>query len=399
MRGRLATLVLSAAPALLLTPVVEAAELPRLTFVSAPDMWNSDIGDASLGNPRWDGGENSTNKFYEAATDKVHEALAAHDPDFALVAGDIVEGHWYGDSDNRRIFGSVATHRARKKTVAAAAATYYPQWHEEWRSRGIPVHVAVGDHEIGDNPWPADRAKTRLVPAYKRAWSKWFTMAGGAYRYSDRPVGTPFERTAYAIRRGPVLVVTVDVFNQRPDTTVHAEVVGGQLDWVKRVLARARADRSIEYVIVQGHVPVVTPVRTHRSSAMVLERGTSSAFWKVLEQYKVDLYLAGEVHDTTAANYGGVQQVAHGGIVGYGDHLSYLVGRVYSDRLELDLHTATVTALSAPGETLWQVTRKRPRRAVEVGEYAPAGHLTISRDGAESGRTGLFDPYPGYGGG
>ncbi len=393
-RMRAVALVLAVVPALLVAPVGAANEAPRLTFVSAPDMWNSDIGDASRA-PFWDGGENSTNVFYETATAKVFDNLTRHDPDFALVAGDMVEGHWYGDSDNRGIFGPVATHRQRRTAVANAGATYYPQWIDAWRSRGVPVHTAVGDHEIGDNPWPANGAKARLFRAFKKTWSDHFTVPGGTFRYSNRPVGTRFERSAYAIRRGPVLVVTVDVFNQHADTTVHAEVVNGQLDWVQRVLASARADRTIEYVIVQGHTPAVTPVRSHRSSAMVLEQGTSSAFWKLLAKYQVDLYLAGEVHATTAGNYGGVEQVAHGGIIGYGEHMSYLVGEVYADRLELKLMTAPVTTLSPPDQKLWQVTTKRPSLAVGVGDYSYAGGLTISRDGDESNRTGIFAPYSG----
>lgn len=367
-----------------------AQEAPRLTFVSAPDMWNTDVGDVSDA-PGHDPGEpNSINAAYRVATATVLDELASNDPDFALVAGDKVEGRWHSDYDNVQIFGPVGTHTQRRAAVTAAGDVYYPQWREAFKQRGIPVYAALGDHEIGDNPWPIGAPKTALVPDYKAVWAKHFTKTNGKFRYSNRPVGTRFEKTAYAIRRGPVLIVTVDVFNRRSDTSIHAEVVNGQLDWVKRVLASARADRSIEYVIVQGHTPVVTPVRVHRSSAMVLEQGTSSAFWKLLSRYNVDLYLTGEVHDITASRYAGVQQIAHGGVIGYGNHTSYLVGQLFGDRLELELRSAPVTNGSLSDAKLWQTSAHRPREVPVVGRFTSLGRMVISKDGAASGQTGLF---------
>ncbi len=391
LRRLFAAAVLVCGPAALVAPVALAADSPRLTFVSAPDMWNTDFGDVAA-MPGHDPGEpNSINPAYETAMTTVLGELASHNPDVALVAGDLVEGRWHADYDNVQIFGPVATHTQRQAAVRAAGNLYYPQWKERFARHGMQVHAAVGDHEIGDNPWPVGADKTRLVPDYKAVWARNFTLRdGGAYRYSNRPRGTRFERTAYAIRRGPVLVVTVDVFNRRRDTSIHAEVVGGQLDWLKQVLAAARAEATIEYVIVQGHVPVVTPVRSHASSALVMEAGTAGAFWKLLARYDVDLYLSGEVHDTTAAPYAGVEQIAHGGVIGYGNRTSYLVGNVYNDRLELELRGARVTALSQPGEKLWQTSWHRPRAASAVGTFSSIGRLVISRDGVASGRTGVF---------
>ena len=367
---------------------------PILTFASVPDLFNSDIGDVR-GAPGWDRGEpNSINDSYRAAAAKVLNSIARTDPDVVLVAGDLVEGRWHKDVDGTRTFGTVATHEQRVRTVHAAGRTYYSQWKKRFAARGMQVHAAVGDHEVGDNPWPVGWPKTRLVGAYKDAWARRFTRTrDGGYRYAMRPKGTRFEDTAYAFRRGPVLFVTVDVFSTRADGTMHMEVVRGQLDWLDRVLGKAADDPTIRYLIVQGHVPVLTPVRTHRSSGLSLERGAQSAFWNTLRRHRVDLYLCGEVHHVTASNAAGIEQVAHGGIIGYGNHISYLVGRVYRDHLDLTIRRAGVTSSSDPDVRLWQTSGHRPRAKVAVGSFSSVGRLTITAAGAEEDRSGVLRLY------
>lgn len=365
---------------------------PGLTFVSIPDLFNSDVGDVRSA-PGWEAGEpNSINSAYRAAATKILDNIAAPDPDLVLVAGDLVEGRWHRDYDRTRTFGSVETHTKRVATVRAAAATYYPQWKRRFTSRGLQVHAAVGDHEIGDNPWPEGWAKTRLVRTYKKSWARHFTYRGAEHRYAKRPVGTLFEDTAYAFRRGAVLFVTVDVFNQRAGGKVHAEVVGGQLSWLNDVLAAAARDKTIRFTIVQGHVPVVQPVRRHHTSGLTLERGTDSGLWRTLRRHKVDLYLCGEVHAITASHQGGVDQVAHGGIIGYGRHTSFLIGKVYPDRIDLELRRAGVTSPST-SKLLWQTGSHRPRASIAIGRFASVGRMSINNAGDVLTRSGDFRLY------
>ena len=55
---------------------------------------------------------------------------------------------------------------AGKRRAVRAAASDYPQWHAPFARRGMRVHAALGDHEIGDNWWndPDERA---LVPTFR----------------------------------------------------------------------------------------------------------------------------------------------------------------------------------------------------------------------------------------
>ena len=97
---------------------------------------------------------------------------------------------------------------------------------------------------------------------------------------------------------------------------VSGTMQGDHLAWFEQVLKVAREDlSSINHIIVQAHMPVQEPVRTVNSSSMKVDDGENSEFWKLMVKYNVDLYLAGEVHSTTAskdANSNLIQIVSRG---------------------------------------------------------------------------------------
>lgn len=375
-------------------PVPEGSnESPVSTFVSIPDLFNTDVGDVS-GLPGWRPGfPNSTNASWEAAAATVLDAVAAENPDYVLAAGDLVRGEWHRDYDGLGIFGHHMNWGATERAVETAADTYYSQWLRRLTDRNLEVFAAVGDHEIGDNPWKFGTRKTRLVPTYKAAWAKHFTTgADGLPRFDSRPVGTPYEDTAYSRRFGPVLLVTLDQFVQFPDGAVSVGMSDDQLAWLDTVLAAAAADPTITYTIVQGHVPVVTPVRAQASSSLTMPGGADSPLWDTMRRHGVDLYLSGEVHAMTSTNVDGIEQIAHGGHIGATAESNYLVGRVYGDRLELELRQAPVTG-GDKAQLMWQMGIARSPAERIVGGFTTVGTLTVSADGAESNRTGYFEPY------
>ena len=366
-----------------------ATASPTYRFVSAPDSWNSDIGDVrkAVG---WAPGEpNSINHSWRRAIDTVLDEMALRRPRFALVAGDIVEGQWDQDLDGYGTFGSTAGLAGKRRAVRAAARTYYPQWRAQFRRHGLRVRAALGDHEIGDNWWN-DRAERALVATYKRAWSNQFTFRGRPRRFvfsSHPPAGTQHARTAYAFRSGPVLFITVDAFHQRPNGNVHSEIVGSQLRWLRRVLARAVLQPSVRFVVVQGHVPVLPTARQVGSSDLRLRGGASSRFWRALEAHGVDLYLCGETHAISRTNRGGVEQVVHGSTLSFAS-FNYLTVAVSPTRLALTLRRAPVTRTN--DTRLWQVGDKRPPATRHVGASTVVGTMTITADGNERNRRGMF---------
>ena len=79
------------------------------------------------------------------------------------------------------------------------------------------------------------------------------------------------------------------------------DVIGPHLKWFEDILKEARKDDTIKHIIVQSHLPILQPVRRAKSSSMFFDRAENSEFWKIMVQYEVDVYFAGEVHAFTAS--------------------------------------------------------------------------------------------------
>ncbi|MGZ6802126.1 MAG: hypothetical protein ACXVFU_03685 [Nocardioidaceae bacterium] len=75
-----------------------------------------------------------------------------------LVPGDMVDGHWARDTAGTGIFGPLGTTAAKVASVRLAARTYLGAYRKELRSRGLRVFEAVGDHDLGDNPWTVGKS-------------------------------------------------------------------------------------------------------------------------------------------------------------------------------------------------------------------------------------------------
>jgi hypothetical protein len=409
----------SAAPSVAHLPVEPGAAdtFPVATFVSAPDFFNGDVGDLRV-LPSYDGGPNSINDSWVAAIDACLSEVAAHQPDAVFVAGDLVEGHWNIDDTHRELFGKVNQRRDRRSLAACERAIhragdlYYGYYQDMFASRGLALYPALGDHEILDDRQAPDlddrwspsgtqvggkdqgRRDNRyyLVPAAKNAWGRHFTQTrGGRPRFADRPVGPEFGRTAYAVDIGPMLtLITVDVFDHHRDG-VRLGVFGAQLTWLRRTIRAAK--RAGRVVIVQGHIPIVRPVRYLASGLLHVPTGTDSAFYAALEDEGADFYFCGEVHDTTVQQRSSrsVVQVSHGCVFRYA--FNYLVGTVYSDgTTAIDYYEIPIESASAE-EGLWQTdSSKAMRTELNYGEPALLGQL-ITRERRILARTDKLGAY------
>jgi len=371
-----------------------SAETPY-RFVAAPDIFNQDIGDVR-GQVGWEPGDpNSWTPQLEGAVNTVLDEIAGQDPQSLLVAGDLVEGHWGRDDLRTGIFGPTRTVAERAASLRRAGEFYHGQNVQRLAAHGLDLYAAVGDHDIGDNPWaggsPELPFKRRHVGVFRSLFAQAYdTAPDGSPRFTDRPVGTQWEDTAYAAQLSPdVLLVSLDVFHVTRKH-VRAEVVGGQLAWLQRVLADART-RGVPWVIVQGHVPVLTPVRIRSSSGLTLEDGRHSPLWRTLSRYGVDLYLCGEVHDTSLKQADGVTQIATGTPI-YLRKASYLTADVYADRMDLTVHEFEGVRLSA--HPIWQGSKMKTQG--DIAYPTPSGVVgtaTLTADGQVVGPTGKLVPY------
>lgn len=341
----------------LLLPL-KATESEPWTFISIPDFLNFDIKYPQEG--------------WENALGFIMQSMKKEDPAFAMVAGDLVMGHW----------------GPTPESVNKWADLYYPQWIKRWADHDLKVYTALGDHEIGDNPWRGARAK--LIPHYKEAFRRHLKM----------PLNGPdhMKGTAFYWTHKNALFVSVDVFEKGKSKQgeIAAGVTGQQLAWFEEVLKTHRD--KVDHIIVMGHTPVLRPVRKFSSSGMLTEQGPESEFWKTMVNYNVDLYLCGEVHAVTCKQRDGIQQVSHGGLLGRTDKPNYMVATVKNDRLELDIKE--IDLINGTGR-LWQEQKsKGPWDTITITDerkkrgFTSIGKVTISKQNgskAFEAITGFFD--------
>jgi len=365
----------------------------RLRLLSSPDFLNADVGNLRRGPGFWNPhrSANSTSPAYERAIDHVLDDWQRQQPDAVLVAGDLVDGRWGRDPEHTGNFGPVDDAAHRAAAARLAAETYYPQYLRRFRDHHLDLYPAAGDHEYGDNPWTT--SKRRLAPVFQEEFAHYFTRtASGRPRFRDHPTG-PHAGTAYAFRPAPdVQVVTIDPFDIAPD---HARirVDRQELRWLAGVLAQAQRD-GVRWTIVQGHVPILEPVRSRGSSELHYPGGARSRLWRLFERYGVDIYLCGEVHDTTATTQDGIVQLAHGGAFQFG-LTTYALLDIHDDRIDVTLRDYAVKVRDARDHSrLWETVRSGLRKWVRVDpDPVTIGTLTLNWSGQVTARTGILLPY------
>ena len=289
-------------------------------FINLPD-WH----DAEKYVQVWPDGWKKWSPSYEAFRDasiardaaKLRAVYDAHGGELLVIPGDTNRGHW-DTKAFRKQFRSVPKYKdlTKAEVVTTASHLCYGNLAEAFKQGGYPNQlVAVGDHEVGDNPWPPGSDLSQLIPLFRSGFADIFTRTspGGASRFNApigkapaRPIGTTYEDTSFAVQHKNVLFVTVDVFRQDgPDIVLGAEgtiigdITGEHLKWFTAVLEAAQDISSIDHIVVQAHLPIFSPVRKYASSGMLMEHTDECSLLKVMRQYKVDLYLAGEVHHNT----------------------------------------------------------------------------------------------------
>lgn len=263
-------------------------------FVSIPDFLNNDV---AYPEPKWD-----------QALDYVLEAIKQEHPDFVVVAGDLVWGHW----------------SKSKKYLRNKAGVYYPAWIKRMQTYGLNFYAAVGDHEIGDDPWR--EKKKLLVPFYEKAFRKYLQMPGNGPEH--------MKGLAFSVLHENMLIIVVDVFEKNNNGDVNIDVSGEQLAWVKETLEK---NRGVRHIVVVGHVPILPGWKARSSSQLSIKSGAKSDLWQTLEKYGVDLYLCGEVHDISIQRKGNIHQIVHGSQPSHVPEFNYLLVTVFPDRMELEL--------------------------------------------------------------
>lgn len=295
----------------------------------------------------------TTENGYRGASQVLLEALGAEAADCFVVAGDLLYTRW----PKRSNLGE----RTNEQFIREQADIYYDGWVQNVREFAgydiarQQVFAAVGDHEVGDNSWPAELRE--LFPVFREIFTD---KVGGPVTQDDGAyVSAPqgLEGRTYAVQKGNVLILAVDQLAEITTTTGPLDVVGTQLEWLDTTLATAQRDPSIDHTIVLGHLPIAyrDRVAIGVSSGLLNDTDEQGPLWQTLVEHEVDLYLPGEVHAISMQHSQGVLQVVTGTnifqpsgdgaagsipfVVGGGvdSEENYLVIDSYADRLELRL--------------------------------------------------------------
>lgn len=238
--------------------------------------------------------------------------------DLLLCPGDTNNGLWY----HEKYIDQYKPHLSVGERVYEMGRNCYDTTKSLFTESGYPTAlVAIGDHEMGDNGWWKKGTKVKFLPEYRKSFIDGFNKdSEGRFRFrqpigsvGSRPMQTSAKSTSHAYRHKNVLFITVDVFKRKEydfynrklglggEGVVTCSVTGRHLLWFESVLIEAGKDTTIKHIVVQSHIPIMEPVRKILSSGQFFDKGESSAFWKTMVKYKVDIYFAGEVHAVTAS--------------------------------------------------------------------------------------------------
>ena len=272
--------------------VAAADKSESLRFTSVPDIFNWNISNPQ---PGW-----------EETIDWFFDRLQKEGADFTLNAGDIMDARWW---DNKE--------QVQKKTEE-----YWLGFKKRFDERGMTLYVAPGDHEYGDD---GGLKKGDIA----RAFGEQFTAL------MDMPRNGPTNHIgrSFFVRKNNLLIITLDTFEDAGSRFAYT-VGDEQLAWMEKTLM---ANQDAEFTIVQGHLPIVGPVRSKDSSRSMLEGGTNSHLWKLMVKYGVDVYLCGEHHRITVKKRDGIWQIVHGALWGTQRDLNYLRGTVRRREMKLEL--------------------------------------------------------------
>jgi hypothetical protein len=328
--------------------------------------------DATYRDPRW------TGVFEDGSiglADFALDAIAAEEPDFVLIAGDLVNGKW-GQID--------APLAEREALVQEMGERFMGGMLREFADRQLKVYAAVGDHEVGDNPWSA--AKLELVPAYKSNFISHLQMPdNGPEEYRG---------TTYSLRHENVELFVVDLFEVQ-DGEMRIGATGVQIAWLERAMAESTAD----FKLVVGHTPILPGFRARSSSDLEVTDGPESELWDAIVEGDADIYLCGEVHDISFQRRDGVLQLITGTQASNVSEFNYLIATVFPDRIDFEIKSIETTLEGPRDASLDPYGRdKYTQRIVKVSpEQQAGGWQTVGTMTLRSTAWGrMFDEREGF---
>jgi Purple acid Phosphatase, N-terminal domain/Calcineurin-like phosphoesterase len=166
-----------------------------------------------------------------------------------------------------------------------------------------PWMPCLGNHEVefGNGPQGYTSYLTRYllpgngIPAFR---GRWYAFRVGAALFVSLDASDVIYQDAGAFVAGPAPLTPVAGTGNpaiEPGTSLYVRGYSGgaQTAWLRRTLAAARRDDSIDWIIVQMHQDAASSSATGNGS----DRGIRETWLPLFDDYQVDLVLCGHDHD------------------------------------------------------------------------------------------------------
>ena len=295
--------------------VLVVISLARIKCIRSQDSWSFIV----LAD--WHGAETfatkpgNTSKAWKNSLQTIKHIKENYGGDLVMLPGDSNNGKW----DTESFIDIINPDFTAEEAVLQAGRNCYSTVKNLFNEGGYDrMLMAVGDHEIGGNAWQPQSSKMENLENYRLTFKEGFNTNPNTGQFlfnkpignaQSRPVGTPFETTSYAYQHNNALFITVDAFHtvglgqstffdktngRGGEGAVTCTVVGEHLSWFENLLKEAKNDSSIRHIFVQAHVPIIQPVRKIACSGQFFDLAENSMFWKLMREYGVDIYFAGE---------------------------------------------------------------------------------------------------------
>ena len=102
-----------------------------------------------------------------------------------LLPGDSNGGHW----DTPKFIRKFNPKLSPEQTILQAGKLCYEGMIDTFQKGGYDkLLMAVGDHEVGDNPWPAGSAVSRYQPQFRETFAKAFNYSSdkSSFKYTNK---------------------------------------------------------------------------------------------------------------------------------------------------------------------------------------------------------------------
>ncbi len=284
-------------------------------FINIPDYHNAE-GFVNIWDKAPEGYASQSEKRIADQTELFKQMKERYGGELIILPGDCNGGHWYREKYLKQFksYPAYTDYNTRKVILESSRLCYQGLWDIVHNGGYDHFLMAVGDHELGDNPWNKGSEVIKHIAAFRQGFSNTFTLdKNGKSRFTRkignalaRPVGTIYEHTSNAVQYKNVLFVTLDIFRFDAEDKVlgdegviKGDIEGKHMEWFESVLSEAQNIPSIKHIVVQSHLPIIYPVKKYASSGMMVDNDDSEKILDVMRKYNVDLYLAGEVHMNT----------------------------------------------------------------------------------------------------